>query len=76
LEKVQLREDYAKYIDIVDGIDFVLGKKNDIMTVQERFLVKQYQTFNDFKIRYQRYLNNIVDRFESEYYIKSSLFYL
>lgn len=67
-KEVQLREDYAKYIDMMDGIDYVFRKNNDIMTVQERFREKQYQTFNDFTIRYRRDSNKVKDRHESEYY--------
>ena len=67
-KEVQLRRDYAKYIDMMDGIDYVFRKNNDIMTVQERFREKQYQTFNDFTIRYRRDSNKVKDRHESEYY--------
>lgn len=67
-KEVQLRKDYAKYIDMMDGIDYVFRKNNDIMTVQERFREKQYQTFNDFTIRYRRDSNKVKDRHESEYY--------
>ena len=66
--KVQLRKDYAKYIDMMDGIDYVFRKDHDIMSVQERFREKQYQNFTDFTIRYRRDSNTIVDRHESEYY--------
>lgn len=67
-KEVQLRKDYAKYIDMMDGIDYVFRKNNDIMTVQERFREKQYQTFNDFTIRYRRDSNKVKDRYESVYY--------
>lgn len=53
---------------MMDGIDYVFRKNNDIMTVQERFREKQYQTFNDFTIRYRRDSNKVKDRYESVYY--------
>lgn len=67
-KEVQLRKDYAKYIDMMDGIDYVFRKDDYIMTVQERFREKQYQSFNDFTIRYRRDSNKVLDRHESEYY--------
>ncbi|MCT4629609.1 hypothetical protein [Winogradskyella sp.] len=66
--QVQLRKDYAKYIDMMNGIDYVFRKGDNIMTVQERFREKQYEDFNDFTIRYRRDSNKIKSRHESEYY--------
>ena len=66
--EVQLRKDYSKYIDMMDGIDYVFRKGNTIMSVQERFREKQYQNFTDFTIRYRRDSNKIEERHESEYY--------
>ncbi|EDP70616.1 hypothetical protein FBALC1_07653 [Flavobacteriales bacterium ALC-1] len=66
--EVQLRQDYAKYIDMMDGIDYVFKDNDAIMSVQERFREKQYESFNDFTIRYRRDENKIEDRYESEYY--------
>ncbi|MDH7912553.1 hypothetical protein [Winogradskyella sp. SYSU M77433] len=67
-QKVQLRRDYAKYIDMTDGIDYIFRKDNQIKTVQERFRESKYQEFSDFTIRYRRDENKIEDRQESEYY--------
>ena len=66
--EVQLRKDYAKYIDMMDGIDYVFRNDDSIMSVQERFREKQYKNFSDFTIRYRRDKNKIKDRHESEYY--------
>jgi hypothetical protein len=66
--KVQLREDYAKYIDMMDGIDYVYRKEDLILSVQERFREKTYEDYSDFTIRYRRDGNNVEDRNESEYY--------
>lgn len=66
--EVQLRKDYSKYIDMMDGIDYVFRKGSSIMSVQERFREKQYQSFTDFTIRYRRDSNKIKERHESEYY--------
>lgn len=67
-QQVQLRQDYAKYIDMMNGIDYVFRNGDEIMTVQERFREKQYQSFNDFTIRYRRDSNKLTSRHESEYY--------
>lgn len=67
-DEVQLRQDYAKYIDMMDGIDYVFRKENTIMTVQERFRGFQYKDFSDFTIRYRRDENKVENRHESEYY--------
>lgn len=67
-KEVRLRQDYAKYIDMMNGIDYVFRKDDHILTVQERFREKQYQSFNDFTIRYRRDSNRVVERHESEYY--------
>lgn len=73
--EVQLRKDYAKYIDMMDGIDYVFRCGNEIKTVQERFRSKKYKGFSDFTIRYRRDENKIEDRHESEYYkIKAHYF--
>jgi hypothetical protein len=66
--EVQLRKDYAKYIDMMDGIDYVFRNGNNIMSVQERFREVQYKAYSDFTIRYRRDENKIEDRHESEYY--------
>ncbi|MCB0398052.1 MAG: hypothetical protein KDD26_00215 [Winogradskyella sp.] len=66
--EVQLKKDYSKYIDMMDGIDYVFRKGNAIMSVQERFREMKYQNFTDFTIRYRRDSNKIEDRHESEYY--------
>ncbi|MDY2588216.1 hypothetical protein [Winogradskyella aquimaris] len=67
-KEIQLKQDYAKYIDMVDGIDYIFKNGNQIMTVQERFREKKYQNYTDFTIRYRRDLNQIKDRHKSEYY--------
>lgn len=73
--EVQLRKDYAKYIDMMDGIDYVFKSGDEIKTVQERFRDKKYKGFTDFTIRYRRDENKIEDRHESEYYkIKAHYF--
>ncbi|WP_299126903.1 hypothetical protein [uncultured Winogradskyella sp.] len=66
--EVKLRKDYAKYIDMMDGIDYVFRNGDDIMSVQERFREKKYENFSDFTIRYRRDSNKVEDRHESEYY--------
>ena len=66
--EVQLRKDYATYIDMLDGIDYVFRKGNHIMSVQERFRDKKYKNFTDFTIRYRRDENKFQERQESEYY--------
>ncbi len=66
--EVKLKEEYAKFIDMTIAIDYIFRKGDAIMTVQERFREKQYQTFSDFTIRYRRDENKIKDRHESEYY--------
>ena len=73
--EVQLRKDYAKYIDMMDGIDYVFKSGDKIKTVQERFRDRKYKEFTDFTIRYRRDENKIEDRHESEYYkIKAHFF--
>lgn len=73
--EVQLRKDYAKYIDMMDGIDYVFKSGDKIKTVQERFRDRKYKEFTDFTIRYRRDENKIEDRHESEYYkIKAHYF--
>ncbi len=57
--EVQLRKDYAKYIDMMDGIDYVFRNGNTIMSVQERFREEKYKDFSDFTIRYRRDDNKI-----------------
>lgn len=67
-EKVQLKPDYAKHIDMLNGIDYVFRKGDEIKTVQERFRDVSYKNYNDFTIRYRRDTNKNNDRKESEYY--------
>jgi len=66
--EVQLRKDYAKYIDMMDGIDYVFRNGDNIMSVQERFREEKYKDFSDFTIRYRRNENKVEERQESEYY--------
>ena len=66
--EVKLRKDYAKYIDMMDGIDYVFRNEGEIMSVQERFRDAQYKDFSDFTIRYRRDENKIKERHKSEYY--------
>ena len=66
--EVKLRKDYAKYIDMMDGIDYVFRNGDHIMSVQERFREAQYKDFSDFTIRYRRDKNKVEERQESEYY--------
>jgi len=66
--EVKLREDYAKYIDMMDGIDYVFRNRDYILSVQERFREEQYKDFSDFTIRYRRDSNKVEERHESEYY--------
>jgi hypothetical protein len=67
-KEVQLRAEYAEYIDMMDGIDYVFRNGDKIMSVQERFREAQYKDFSDFTIRYRRDENKIQERHESEYY--------
>ena len=67
-QEVQLRKDYAKYIDMVDGIDYVFRNADSIMSVQERFREEKYRAYSDFTIRYRRDENRVEERHESEYY--------
>ena len=66
--EVTLRKDYAKYIDMMDGIDYVFRNGDNIMSVQERFREESYKDFSDFTIRYRRDENKAEERYESEYY--------
>lgn len=66
--EVTLRKDYAKYIDMMDGIDYVFRNGNAIMSVQERFREAKYKDYSDFTIRYRRDANKLEERHESEYY--------
>ncbi|WP_400079118.1 hypothetical protein [Winogradskyella sp. R77965] len=66
--EVQLRKDYAKYIDMMNGIDYVFRKGDNIMSVQERFREEQYKDYSDFTIRYRRDENKVEERHKSEYY--------
>ena len=65
--EVQLRKDYAKYIDMMDGIDYVFRNRDTIMSVQEQFREEQYKDFTDFTIRYRRDENKAEERHKSEY---------
>lgn len=67
-KEVQLRKDYANYIDMMDGIDYVFKNGDTVMSVQERFREEKYRTFTDFTIRYRRDENKLEARHESEYY--------
>ncbi len=67
-QKVELKNDYANYIDMVKGIDYVFKKNGEIYTVQERFRTQDYKAFSDFTIRYRRDYNSFEDRKASEYY--------
>lgn len=73
--EVQLKQDYAKYIDMMDGIDYVFRKGDHIMSVQERFREEQYKSYSDFTIRYRRDDNKVEDRHESEYYKMKAHFF-
>lgn len=64
--EVQLRKDYAKYIDMMDGIDYVFRNGDNIMSVQKRFREEKYKDFSDFTIRYRRNENKVEERQESE----------
>lgn len=66
--EVQLRKDYANYIDMTDGIDYIFRQEDRILTVQERFRDCNYKNYSDFTIRYRRDENIVEDRHESEYY--------
>ena len=66
--EVQLRKDYAEYIDMLNGIDYVFRRGDEVMSVQERFRDKKYKNFTDFTIRYRRDENKNESRHESEYY--------
>jgi hypothetical protein len=66
--EVTLRTDYAEYIDMMDGIDYVFRNGNAIMSVQERFREEKYKDYSDFTIRYRRDDNKIAERHQSEYY--------
>ncbi|BAO77544.1 hypothetical protein [Winogradskyella sp. PG-2] len=74
-KEVQLRKDYAEYIDMMDGIDYVFRNGDAIMSVQERFREVQYKDFSDFTIRYRRDDNKVKERHKSEYFkIKAHYF--
>ncbi len=66
--EVQLRKDYANYLDMMDGIDYVFRNGDNILSVQERFREEKYKDFSDFTIRYRRDKNKVEERHESEYY--------
>ncbi|MFK7834492.1 MAG: hypothetical protein AB8B52_14565 [Winogradskyella sp.] len=67
-KEVKLKEDYAKYIDMMNGIDYVFRNGNAVMSVQERFREEKYKGFTDFTIRYRRDDNKVESRKASEYY--------
>ncbi|WP_296316740.1 hypothetical protein [Winogradskyella sp. UBA3174] len=67
-KEVKLKTDYAQFIDMTDGIDYIFRKDDAIMTIQERFREEKYQNYSDFTIRYRRDENKIENRRESEYY--------
>ncbi|MGJ8550418.1 hypothetical protein [Winogradskyella wichelsiae] len=67
-QEVKLKKEYAKHIDMLDGIDYVFRNGNSIMSVQERFREEKYKSFTDFTIRYRRDKNKHKERHESEYY--------
>ena len=66
--QVQLKKDYAKYIDMIDGIDYIFRNGDNVMSVQERFREAKYQDYTDFTIRYRRDENKFKKRQQSEYY--------
>jgi hypothetical protein len=66
--EVKLKQDYAKYIDMMDGIDYVFRNGNNILSVQERFREEKYKNYTDFTIRYRRDENKVTERHKSEYY--------
>ncbi|WP_339625507.1 hypothetical protein [uncultured Winogradskyella sp.] len=67
-KEVKLKKDYAKYIDMTDGIDYIFRNGDSIMTVQERFREQKYKSYSDFTIRYRRDKNKLKERHKSEYY--------
>jgi len=66
--QVKLKKDYAKYIDMVNGIDYIFKNGDKILSVQERFREEKFKDYSDFTIRYRRDENKFLDRKESEYY--------
>ncbi len=67
--QVNLDYDYAKEIDMQQGIDYIFRDYNgNLKTVQERFREVKYQKYSDFTIRYRRDENIYQDRHKSEYY--------
>ncbi len=66
--QVKLKKDYAKYIDMVNGIDYIFRNGNKILSVQERFREEKFKNYSDFTIRYRRDENKVLERQESEYY--------
>jgi len=74
-QKVELKKDILKEIDIEKGIDYVFEKEGKYKTVQERFREKKYSKFSDFTIRYRREGNKHLSRKQSEFYkIKADFF--
>ena len=67
-KEVKLKKNYAKYIDMTVGIDYVFINDDTVKTVQERFREAKYKEFTDFTIRYRRDENKHIDRQESEYF--------
>ncbi|WP_179338510.1 hypothetical protein [Winogradskyella ludwigii] len=67
-QEVKLKKEYAKHIDMMDGIDYVFRTENAIKSVQERFREEKYKVFTDFTIRYRRDENKHEERHESEYF--------
>jgi hypothetical protein len=74
-KEVKLRDDYAKYIDMMDGIDYVFMHNGAVKSVQERFRDARYKDFSDFTIRYRRDENKLEQRHESEYYKMKAHFF-
>ena len=74
-KEVVRKSDEANRADLSDGIDYVFNANGGIVTVQERFRDKKYQSYSDFTIRYRRDGNIHTERHKSEYYkIKADYF--
>ncbi|HMO38435.1 MAG TPA: hypothetical protein PKC76_00805 [Saprospiraceae bacterium] len=67
-EPIALDAHHAKYIDMMQGIDYVFQHAGHIKTVQERFRESKYERYADFTIRYRRDRNPHAERHKSEYY--------
>lgn len=67
-KEAKVDKDWLRRLDMNQGIDYVLEKDGELMTVQERFREIKYQQYTDFTIRYRRDGNYHKERVKSEFY--------